>query len=343
MFIPKKGEENNAIKAPDHGAYDVYGWEQSYFTQKLLAALCFYGANYAFMRKSKNNARELRLRSGTHQIPVLHTPENWMIADTTPILMMLDHRFPSRQLFPAGALGVLVHILEEYFDEWIARTTVHWRWSYPENHELLSMDAADGDAEEAKRIAAWGERVCRATGVASEVQKREAEAEYKRILAAAERQLRDTAYLLGDRPTALDCIFLAGLRAHFNYDPAPRRVIHDAYPRTIDWCERQADTWDGTGNLAPFPESTAFARFILDEMASTYRPFALGNRSALTKSRKAFVIDVYGEDVSYLARPYIEQSRQMIVSRIQNGVSSEDQESVRAWLAEIGLDEVFSV
>lgn len=342
MFIPRKGDEQNTIEAPDHGTYGVYGWEQSYFTQKLLAALMFYGAPFEFVRKSKYNARELRLRSGTHQIPVLHTSENWMIADTTPILMMLDNRFPGRQLFPAGALGVLVHILEEYFDEWIARTTVHWRWSYPENHELLSMDAADGDAEEAQRIAAWGERVCRATGVASEVQKREAEAEYKRILAAAERQLGDTDYLMGDRPTAVDCIFLAGLRAHFNHDPAPRKAIHDAYPRTIAWCEQRADTWDGTGNLVAFPASTPFAQFILKEMVATYRPFALGNRSALIEHQKAFVIDMYGEDVSYLGRPYIEQSRQMIVSRIRNDISTEDHERVRAWLTEIGLDEVFT-
>jgi len=265
MFIPKNDDQKNKIQKPDNETYVLYGGEQSYFTQKLQAALNFYGASYDFVRKSNNNDEALRLRSGTHQVPVLHTPENWMIADTTPIMMMLDHRFTGRHLFPAGKLGVLVHILEEYFDEWIARTTVHWRWSYPENHELLSMDAADGDAEEAKRIASWGVRVCRATGVSSDVQKREAEDEYKRILAAAERQLSETDYLLGDRPTAVDCIFLAGLRAHFNYDPAPRKVIHDAYPRTIDWCEQQSDKWDGTGDLAAFPASTSFARFILND------------------------------------------------------------------------------
>ncbi len=342
MFIPKKDDERNQIEQPESDTYVVYGWQQSYFTQKLLAALTFYGARHTFARKSKSNERELRLRSGTHQIPVLHTPENWMVADTTPILMMLDHRFPGRFLFPTGPLGVLVHVLEEYFDEWIARTTVHWRWSYPENHALLSTDAADGDVEEAARIAAWGVRVCRATGVSSELQKREAEAEYHRILASAERQLGETRYLLGDRPTAVDCIVLAGLRAHFNYDPAPRRVIHEAYPRTIAWCERQADAWDGRGDLAPFPASTPFAQSILAEMAGTYRLFALGNRSALADRQKAFVIPIYGEDVSYLARPYIERSRRMIVSRIQTHLSGDEPVAVRAWLTGVGLDAVFA-
>ncbi|MEL6545994.1 MAG: hypothetical protein AAFQ82_15290, partial [Myxococcota bacterium] len=83
-----------------------------YFTHKLMAALRFYGADWRFTKKSKINAEEVRIRSGTHQIPVLHTPENWMIADTTPILHMLDGRFPERRMFPEGALGVLAQIVE---------------------------------------------------------------------------------------------------------------------------------------------------------------------------------------------------------------------------------------
>ncbi len=341
MFIPKKNDEQNKLKQPEGEKYNLYGWERSYFTRKLEAALKFYGAAYEFLRKSKENGHEIQQRADTHQIPVLHTPENWMIADTTPIMMMLDRRFPGRYMFPEGELGVLVHILEEYFDEWIARTSVHWRWNYKENHELLSLDAASGDEEEAKQIASWGLRVCRATGVSSEIQKKEVENEYKRVLDAAEAQLNKTAYLLGDRPTAVDCIFLGGLRAHFNYDPAPRKVIHHAYPKTIEWCETLADQWDGRGDLAEFPDSTPFAQLILKEMVMTYQPFALGNQKALANQQKAFVIDMYGESVSYLARSYIERSRQMIIRRTQNNLTHEARERVHNWLHEIALANAF--
>lgn len=34
----------------------------------------------------------LTARAGTRQMPVLITPENWCIADTTPILALLDGR-----------------------------------------------------------------------------------------------------------------------------------------------------------------------------------------------------------------------------------------------------------
>ena len=135
-----------------HSKYIVYGGELSYFTRKLEAALIFYGADYEIRSKTPDIAADVESRSGTHQVPVLHTPDNWMIADTTPLLHLLDTRFPARRLFPAGPIGVLVHVLEEYFDEWIARTMVHYRWHYARSAEFASLKMARGNAEAAARF-----------------------------------------------------------------------------------------------------------------------------------------------------------------------------------------------
>ena len=60
-----------------------------------------------------------------------------------------------------------------------------------------------------------------------------------RLLAAAERQLGETGFLLGDRPTAVDCVVLGGLRAHTNMDPDPKRTVAE-YPRVLAWAEEGA-------------------------------------------------------------------------------------------------------
>ena len=284
---------------------------------------------------------EVESRSGTHQVPVLHTPENWMIADTTPLIQMLDGRFPARRLFPAGAPGVLVHALEEYFDEWVARTMVHYRWHYPDSAEFASLRMAAGNPEAARRVREWGPRACRATGTESEQQRQAAEAEYERLLAAMETQLSETAYLLGDRPTAVDCVVLGGLRAHTNMDPDPKKVTA-RYPGVVAWCESGADQWDGTGDLAPFPESTAFARHVLGEMTATYQPFALANRDALAAGARAFHAHIYDEEVSYLCRPYPEQSRQMVLRRIRNELEKGERAAVARWLDDSILVTAFS-
>ena len=175
--------------------YVIYGGELSYFTRKLEAACIFYGVPFEMRSKNLNDPATIESRSGTHQVPVLHTPENWMIGDTTPIMHLLDERYPSRRMFPVGPAGVLVQALEEYFDEWVARTMVHYRWHYPESAEFASLKIAEGNSEVAERVRSWGSRACRATGTDSEVQRQAAEDEYRRIREAAEHQLTNTRYL----------------------------------------------------------------------------------------------------------------------------------------------------
>ncbi len=317
--------------------YTIYGGELSLFTRKLEAACIFYGADFQLRNKNENEPALIEQRAGTHQVPVLHTPENWMIADTTPLMRLLDGRFPRRALFPEAELGLLVHVLEEHLDEWIARVMVHYRWHYPDSARFAAEKMSAGNPAIAQRMLDWGPRACRATGTASSGQQQAAEAEYERLLGAAESQLQQTAFLLGDRPTALDCIVLGGLRAHTNMDPDPKKVTA-RYPTVVDWAEQRADRWDGRGELAPFPRSTAFARHLLAEMGDTYAPYILGNRDARAAGAKAFTAESYGEGVSYLSRPYPEQSRQMVAAR----VAALNSGAALQWLAEHQLKRVFA-
>ena len=156
-----------------------------------------------------------------------------------------------------------------------------------------------------------------------------------------ENQLAATPYMLGERPTAVDCVLLGGLRAHTNMDPDPKAVVA-GFPLVVAWSEGAADGWDGSGELLPFPDSTPFAQFVLKEMAATYQPYVLANRAAQAAGAKAFHVQMYDEEVSYLSRPYPERSRQMILDRIAAQLSEEERNQVSAWLDDIGLTDCFS-
>ena len=330
---------------PDN--YTLYGSELSLFTRKLASALVWYGVPFERQPKTSLTYAEIDRRSGTHQMPALLTPENWMLADTTPIMIALDVRFPARAMFPGGPLGVLVHLVEEFFDEWVARVMVHYRWHYAASANfavermtrefLPEANAADLAAAVARApLPQWGLRACRATGTASASQQRAVEAEYESLLKAISDQLGITRFLLGDRPCAVDAIVLGGLLAHTYMDPDPIKVV-ERYPRVVSWCTREARAWDGLGDLAPFPASTPFAQTVLSAMTTTYRPFILANAKAQAEGAKAFVVTTYGEEVSYLARPYPERSRQMIVARMRHQLDDSQRASVNAWLQNIGL------
>ncbi len=318
--------------------YVLYGPSISLFTRKLEAALRFYDVPF---RREMVDAK-VSERAGTHQVPVLRTPEDWVVADTTPILAMMDGRRPHRRLFPTGPAGVLVHIVEEVLDEWFARTMVHYRWHYEENavaaiRELLGRPVTREEALEFP-LAKWGPRSCRATGTESEHQQRAAEREYLALLDALEQQLAHSGWALGERPTAADTILLGGLRAHTNNDPVPDL---SAYTRVLAWDADGAERWTGGGATALPWEANDFAEHVLGVAREQYAPFVLANREALAAGRKSFVLETYGEEVSYLARPYPERSRRYVVDRIRNQLDESERARVQDWLEASGLADCF--
>jgi Glutathione S-transferase, C-terminal domain len=183
-------------------------------------------------------------------------------------------------------------------------------------------------------------RACRATGTSSAQQQLAAEREYEGVLGAITEQLGQTRFLLGDRPCAADEIVLGGLLAHTCMDPDPKAVVA-RFPRVVEWCKRDALDWDGGGELVPFPDSTPFAQKMLAAMRTTYVPFILANAKALRDGEKAFIVSTYGEEVSYMTRPYPERSRQMIIDRLHNLLDDGQRSVVYDWLAENGLYECF--
>ena len=324
-------------------SHTIYGSPLSLFTRKLEAALHCYGLAFASLKKRDHDPEALEQRAGTHQVPVLRTPENWMLADTTPIIMLLDGRYPERRLFPNGPLGVLAHIVEEILDEWMARTMVHYRWHYDENtlavvSELCGRSVSLDEAREYP-LAQWGLRACRATGTESAPQQRAAEQEYLDILRCLNTQLETTRYCLGDRPSAVDTILIGSLRGHTIRDPLPDLSIYDT---VLDWNVTFAKPANGGGEWAPFPDSTPLAAHILKLGREQYRPFILGNAAALARGDKAFVVETYGEPVSYLCRDYPERSRQMITQRIVHGLTRDERAMVCDWLAAVGLTDCFA-
>jgi len=313
--------------------YIVHGGARSLFTRKLTAALDFYGARYRIEPRGPFADDDLAIRANTQQIPLIHTPEDWVLADTTPILRLLDGRFPARRLFPAGPLGVLVSVVEEVLDEWVARVMVHYRWHNPENARYVLSQGAGRqltlDELKAHPVFHWGPRACRATGTEHPAQQQAAEREYLGMLDALETQLGSTRYALGDRPSAVDTIILGGLRAHTNADPIPDL---SGYTRVLTWEAECENGWDGAGELAPFPHSTPFAQHMLALTRDEYTQFVSANAHALAAGDKVFQIETYGEMTTYLAREYPERSRRILQTHAYDTLSQQDRSQVLVWL-----------
>ena len=340
--------------------YELYGSRQSYFTQKMQAAMEWYFQHdYELILKDESNTKMIESRSGTHQIPVLITPENWCIADSTPLLTLLDARMPQKRFYPDGLVGALTAVLEEYFDEWSARWCIHTRWSTTEEsaqHAAMSMMEGRGISGKQAKAAAqnvinWGRRAAKALGVSSDVQKRECENEIVRIFYEFEEHLKaGHKFVFGDAPTAVDCVMMGGLRAHF---------LHDLYPKTLFTDFHLVQKWhDEFGNAIgsnikinkrssdqiTLANLSPYVRAILSEMSKGFKNFVLGSRTAHEAGSKAFIANVYGEDVSYLYRPYTEKSRRMLLQKLSSHLAQcteYERKNFKEIMEHYGLEELY--
>ena len=81
MQAQKATEVPNLFSVWDKpSAYTLFGSKLSYFTRKLHAGLLWSpGIQFEWYEKSIHLKEDLEKRSGSPQMPVLLTPENWMI------------------------------------------------------------------------------------------------------------------------------------------------------------------------------------------------------------------------------------------------------------------------
>lgn len=330
----------------------LFGFELSYFTRKMEAALELHNADYRRRSKTILNWNRLERRSGTRKVPVVVGPDGVYRCDTTPTIDHFDELDPRRRLFPVGIDGVVVRLVEEWLDEWFPRSVLHYRWQHPDSRTAASA----GLVREAapwlpplfrrrleRRIREWGGRACRAFGLEESSQQEATREDADLVWAGLERQLDSSRYALGDRPTAVDAVLLGALRGHYLADPAARRVL-ERFPRVRRWSE-DADRWDGSGHPLPFPERTAFADVILERMAGAYRSWLLAHAEALQRGERVFTADMGGRAVRFrtLHRPDPVESRTYLMGLLRQQLTLDQRSKVQKWLADRGLADVFSM
>ncbi len=343
------------------GEYVLYGMERSLFTRKLEAQLRYQRVPYRFELQTLENQQHWQARAGTHIIPVLQTPENWIMWDSTPIGDFLNSRFHEAAVIPETPVQrAACLILEDWIDEWQGRTAINSRWCYPDNAAevgfLMAKAMVAGklehdaltDEEQAQVQAAatmvrdsFGLKACKGFGV-TEDRNAFMRAEFDRFMGELAALFSQQDFLLGARPCMADFTVCAGLKAHFAVDPEPRKWVEEIAPGMLDYMER---VWNAgpekVGDWLPDDALSPLLQSLFDNMQSGFAPFARANTAAVAAGEKFFMADVGDGEQSFRARPYIEQSRQHVAQELRR-CSAEDLAKVEAALAATGALELYS-
>ena len=224
----------------------VYGVSVSYFTGKMEAYLRYKGIEYD---KNHPFADQKRIREhvGAIQVPLIERDDGRWMSDTTPMIQQLETEYPDRPVMPADPVVRFIALLmEDYADEWLWRSAMHYRWSYDHGRELISRVLAD---EILSHL--WYPRIVRRhlmkfrqrvgyvvnDGVNAETWDH-VEAGYFNALRNMTTMLEDRPFLLGNSPSIADFGFMGPMFRHFSQDPDPTAIMRDKAPDVFEWVGR---------------------------------------------------------------------------------------------------------
>jgi glutathione S-transferase len=242
-----------------------YAAEVSYFSAKVRPALRTKRVPFAEILPTPAAYRDVILkRTGLGFIPVVVTPDDETLQDTSEILDWLDREFPEPRLEPRSPVQrVVARLLELYADEFLLLPAMHYRWGTPEGEAKARGDFAafSGDPETASRFADRMSGSLPALGVVAE-SAAAIEAHTHALLDVLSAHLEEQPYVLGAAPSLADCALMGPLYAHLYLDAVPGRLLRSRAPRVCHWIERMNH-----------PEPDAQGRWLEgDALAPTLRP-----------------------------------------------------------------------
>jgi glutathione S-transferase len=290
-------------------AYRLHGLKLSYFTRKLEGYLRVKGVPYEFVEMDLADFRECAKATGIAQMPQLQSPDGSWMTDTTEIISHFESYWPKPRLRPGPpAVAFASQFLEDFFDEWLWRPALYYRWAFDADSRLMSGQIADSLLRDQpgprllrrlfikhrqQRTFLKGDGVNRATAPA-------VEALFHNVFDILEPVFAERDFLFGERPCEADFGLFGPVFAHFAYDPTPHAILRDEAPSVIAWSGRLwASRPDSFTDTTPIQRIPADLGPLFRVAAVQYLPYLSANAAAFLagKDRFSVVIEDTGWDL----------------------------------------------
>lgn len=220
-----------------HPFWIFMGVDRSHFSAKLRAAIRYKQIHC--MEYPPDNP-DIKKRTGERFVPILISPDDETLQDTTDIIDELEKRFPTPPLIPANSSDrVICRLIELYGDEFFPMVSMRTRWAYEENiQELRRAFPAFASSN------ALGDKVVEimsgylpALGINTDTIPA-IDAHTTELLEILDVHFQEHPFLLGDRLTLADCALLGPLYAHLYLDRVTRKQLYDNALNVCMWIER---------------------------------------------------------------------------------------------------------
>ena len=292
--------------------YRIFGAELSPYSIKVRSYFRYKGIPHEWRRRSPANQDEFRRYAKLPLVPLVVTPDDRGMQDSTPILEAMEAQYPAPSIHPPDPTAAFVSVLlEEFGDEWGNKWMFHYRWARPVDQESGARRIAQGmnpDADEGTLKAMTAQikerMVPRVWFVGSNKQTApQIEQSFLDTVDLIEAHLDGRDYLFGDRPAFGD--FGVGFQMHQAWtDPTPGALLEDRAPRTVAWVKRLVDP---TAN-GDFEEWESLAPTLMplleQQVGSIFLPWSVANADAIATGEESFTVDLGGNQWTQKPQKY---------------------------------------
>ncbi len=280
--------------------YRIFGAEFSPYSVKTRSYLRYKQIPHEWIVRGPATQQEYQKYARLPLIPVVVTPQDEGLQDSTPIIDALERRFPEPSIHPDDPVAAFVSALvEEFGDEWGNKWMFHYRWA----REVDQKSAAEGIARSMAPDASGDQLRGMAEAVAARMVDRvwfvgssertapQIEQSFQDGIAILETHLASRPYLFGACPAFGD-FGLWGQIYNASLDPTPGGILRERAPNVMGWVERmlepkadgQFESWAALEpTLLPLLERQVGALFL---------PWSDANAKALADGREEFDVEL---------------------------------------------------
>ena len=303
---------SDSDSATPSAPYRIFGNELSPFSVKIRSYFRFKDLAHRWIVRNADTMSEYQKFAKIPIIPLVVTPDDRPLQDSTPIMEGIDELAPEPSTHPADPVSRFVSILlEEFGDEWGNKWMFHLRWARDEDCLAASGRAATMMApkrNEEARLAVRAQFMERMKGRlhfvgSNEVTGPQIEESFLDGLDRLETHLATRPYLFGGRPSWGD-FGLWGQIYNAWTDPTGGAWIEGSTPNVLDWIHRMTwprieGDWEDWASVSP-----TLAPFLAEQVGALFCPWTEANAAAFAAGEAEFSVELDGRTFTQQPQKY---------------------------------------
>ena len=283
-------------------AYRVIGAEISPYSVKVRSWFRYKGIAHQWLLRNPDNQAEYQKYAKLPIIPLVVTPDDQGMQDSTPIIDRLEPSSPQPSIHPSEPVAAFMSVLlEEFGDEWGNKWMFHYRWARDVDQIACAgriarmMSPTTDEKQLASAIAGVRERmVSRVWFVGSSPQTAaQIEDSFTDTIAILDAHLANRKYLFGARPSFGDFGVWAQLYEAWT-DPTPGAIIEGRAPNLLAWIHRMLwpraeGEFESWANIEP-----TLMPLLQRQVGRLFMPWTIANAQAIAAGREEFTVELDG-------------------------------------------------